>query len=116
MEFRELEEKVLEWAQDRGILDKATPLAQGKKTLEEVEELLEALHHQSIKADTYTNSKGILVKTHEEVQDALGDIFVTIIIGAKLQGLDLIDCLGSAYDIIAKRTGVMKNGVFVKDV
>ena len=41
MNYQELEAKVLEWAKDKGILEKATPLAQANKTLEEVEELSE---------------------------------------------------------------------------
>ena len=41
MNYQELEEEVLEWADDKGILEKATPLAQANKTLEEVEELSE---------------------------------------------------------------------------
>ena len=36
MNYQELEAKVLEWASDKGILEKATPLAQANKTLEEV--------------------------------------------------------------------------------
>ena len=39
MNYQELEAKVLEWAGEKGILEKATPLAQANKTLEEVEEL-----------------------------------------------------------------------------
>ena len=39
MEYQELETRVLDWADDKGILEKATPYAQAKKTFEEVEEL-----------------------------------------------------------------------------
>ena len=35
MNYQELEAKVLEWAGEKGILEKATPLAQANKTLEE---------------------------------------------------------------------------------
>jgi phosphoribosyl-ATP pyrophosphohydrolase len=34
---------------------------------------------------------------------------------AESQGLDLEDCLQSAYDVISKRTGKMINGTFIKD-
>jgi NTP pyrophosphatase (non-canonical NTP hydrolase) len=47
--------------------------------------------------------------------DALGDILVTIIIQAEMQGLKLEECLESAYNVISKRTGKMINGTFVKD-
>ena len=115
MNYQELETKVLEWADDKGILEKATPLAQAEKTLEEVQELLEAVNAQEKKHYFFTNTKGKEVITADEIKDALGDILVTIIIGAELQGLKLEDCLESAYNVISKRTGKMVDGVFVKD-
>lgn len=99
MKYTELEQRVIAWAGEKGILEKATPMAQGLKTLEEVNELL----------------TGINKNDPEEIQDALGDILVTIIIGAELQGLELLNCLESALNIIEKRTGSMQNGTFVKD-
>lgn len=113
--YSELEKNVLDWADDRGILEKATPLAQARKTEEEVNELLEACVAQHAGFETFTNSKGKLVNTEEELKDALGDILVTIIIGAELQGLQLEDCLASAYEVISKRKGSMINGQFVKE-
>jgi hypothetical protein len=32
-----------------------------------------------------------------------------------MQGLELVKCLESAYNVIAKRTGKMVDGQFVKD-
>lgn len=115
MKYDELEDLVIAWADEKGILDKATPLAQARKTEEEVNELLEACVAQHGGFATFTNSKGKLVSTEEELKDALGDILVTIIIGSELQGLSLLDCLQSAYDIISKRSGKMVDGQFVKD-
>jgi hypothetical protein len=40
---------------------------------------------------------------------------VTIIIQAKMQNMSLVECLEGAYNIIAKRTGKMVDGQFVKD-
>mgnify|MGYP001814076701 CR=1 FL=1 len=51
-----------------------------------------------------------------EIIDAMGDIMVTLIIQAKMQGLKLEECLESAYNVISKRTGKMINGQFVKDI
>jgi len=99
MNYLNLEERVLMWAENKGILDNAKPINQGLKTLEEVNELL----------------TGIVTDDREEIKDAFGDILVTIIIGAELQGLNLLDCLESALNIIEKRTGKMINGQFVKD-
>ena len=99
MDYLELEALVLTWAEEKGILKNATTMRQAEKTHEEVLELMAAIDDDNM----------------SEIEDALGDILVTIIIQAKMQGLNLMDCLESAYNIISKRTGVMKNGQFVKD-
>jgi len=91
--------EVLEWATDKGILKNGTKSAQAFKTLEESGELIAAI------ATGY----------QDEVDDALGDIFVTIIIQAELQGVRLDDCLIRATNVITRRTGEMINGSFVKD-
>lgn len=114
-EYRELENLVIQWAKDKGILDKATPLAQANKTLEEVNELIEACTAQANGEEMFVNDKNQLKNTSGEIADALADILVTIIIGAKLQGLDLVNCLSDVYDIISKRTGKMIDGQFKKD-
>jgi len=97
--YIELENLVINWAKEKGILEKATPMAQCLKTIEEVYELQTAIA---------TNDR-------EEIIDALGDILVTIIIQAEMQGLSLESCLQSAYNVISMRTGKMVNGQFVKD-
>lgn len=97
--YNQLEDLVIDWAKEKGILEKATPVKQAYKTLEECGELLHAIG---------SDNKG-------EIIDSLGDILVTIIIQAEMQGLKLTDCLESAYNVISKRTGVMKDGQFHKD-
>jgi NTP pyrophosphatase (non-canonical NTP hydrolase) len=97
--YNDLEVLVLGWAEQKGIFLKGTPRAQAGKTMEEVQELIDAI-------DT---------ENKIEIIDALGDILVTIIIQAEMQGLSLTECLESAYNVIAKRTGKMVNGQFVKD-
>jgi len=99
MKYNELESLVIAWATQKGILDKGTPAAQCDKTLEEVFELHEAI---------FKNDR-------DEIIDALGDILVTIIIQAEMQGLKLEDCLQSAYNVISKRKGQMIDGQFVKE-
>jgi NTP pyrophosphatase (non-canonical NTP hydrolase) len=88
-----------QWAEEKGILSKATPIKQAMKTQEEVNELLSA----------------ILDDNRDEIKDAIGDIMVTLIIQCKMQSMDLEDCLESAYNVIKNRTGKMVDGVFVKD-
>ena len=115
MGYKELEDKVIQWGQEKGILDKATSLTQAGKTLEELEELIEALQYEEEGFGRFVNSKGRYVNTQEEIKDAYGDLLVTLILGAEMKNLKLEDCLQSAYEIISKRTGKMINGVFVKD-
>lgn len=97
--YRQLEALVEDWAEDKGIIKNGTPTAQALKTLEECNELIDAIDKEH---------KG-------ETVDALGDVLVTLIIQAKMQGVDLLDCLQIAYDVISKRTGKMENGMFIKD-
>ena len=99
MDYFELEAVVEVWAHEKGILNKATPMAQALKTLEETTELCTAINSDD----------------REEIIDAMGDIMVTLIIQAKMQNVSLEYCLESAYNVISKRTGKMINGQFVKD-
>jgi NTP pyrophosphatase (non-canonical NTP hydrolase) len=98
-DYFELECAIEVWAEEKGILAKATPIKQAMKTQEELTELCNA----------------ILNDDKEEIKDAIGDIVVTLIIQAKMQGLTIEECLNTAYDVISKRTGQMINGQFVKD-
>ena len=116
MNYQELEKLVLKWANDKGILEKATPMAQANKTLEEVNELLFAITmRDKLNINLITNESGVVFNSNDEIKDAFGDILVTIIIGAKLQGLRLEDCLESAYNVIKNRNGKMVDGQFIKD-
>lgn len=115
MEFKELNEKVIEWADNKGILNIATPKSQLGKTKEEVEELTEALEAQDEGLFEFVNSKGETKNTDFEIEDSIGDILVTLIIQAKMQNIDIVKALELAYDTISKRTGKMVNGVFVKN-
>ena len=100
MDYYELECAVEEWAQEKGIMYKANPMAQALKTLEECTELCTAINN----------------KNREEIIDAMGDIMVTLVIQAKIQNVSLESCLETAYKVISKRTGRMINGTFIKDL
>ena len=115
MQYKELEPLVIQWAKEKGILEKATALTQIEKTQEELDETREALFWDSKHVFQYENKKGKLVNTKEEIKDGYGDQLVTLIIGAHMNGLKLEDCLGTAYNVISKRTGSMINGQFVKN-
>ena len=87
------------WATDKGIYDKGNSHIQYLKMLEEAGELAQAL----------------LNKDKAEIKDAIGDMIVVLTSIAKFEDMFIEDCIKSAYDVIAKRTGKMVNGTFVKD-
>ena len=106
-DFHQLNELVINWASEKGILDKATPLAHISKTMEEVHETMLAIAAQANGLDEFINFKGETCNTADEILDGFGDILVTVLIGLKMQGLDALVCLQSAYDVISKRTGTL---------
>lgn len=113
--FHELNERTIKWADEKGILEKATSLAQIEKTIEEVEETKLAIMHQEIGAESFITQKGNIAFVKDEIKDGFGDILVTVLIGCKMQGLDPLDCLETALNVIEKRTGKIINGFFIKD-
>ncbi len=86
------------WAKDRGIYDKGNSHTQYVKLMEEAGELAEAL----LKNDKY------------EIKDAIGDMVVVLTNLAALEGMQIENCIDSAYSEIANRKGKMENGTFVK--
>ena len=99
LKFEQLEKRVINWAEEREIFDRATRLSQHVKTNEEVNELFE----------------GIVNNDHLEIKDAIGDICVTLIIQARMNDSSVCECLELAYNEIEYRTGSVQNGIFVKD-
>jgi NTP pyrophosphatase (non-canonical NTP hydrolase) len=102
MEIHEIINCVREWGIAKGIIGpegKATERGQLAKLLEEVGELQHAIRDNI---------------EHEKI-DAIGDCTVVLILLADLIGVPFEECLGTAYDVISKRTGKMVDGQFVKD-
>lgn len=100
MSYADLEMKIIQWGEARGIVQNSTPAAQAKKTLEELDELYAAIRD---------NDRVAMV-------DAYGDILVTLIMGCACADLDLVDCLGHAYNEIKDRKGHLSpEGIFVKE-
>lgn len=101
MSYAEVEMKVVQWGEARGIVQNATAMSQAIKTLEETTELLAAINKKNI----------------EETKDAVGDIVVTLIMVCAVLDINLVDCLKGAYAEIKDRKGYLtKEGVFVKEV
>ena len=101
MSYADLEMKVIQWGEARGIVQNSTPMAQLRKTLEEVDELSDAITNKDLAA----------------MKDAYGDILVTLIMGCATADIDLVECLELAYNEIKDRKGYLtKDGIFVKEV
>jgi NTP pyrophosphatase (non-canonical NTP hydrolase) len=98
--MQDLVEKIESWARDRQIIPNSTPLAQLMKTVSELGELADA----TLKSD------------RAGIMDGVGDVIVTLVIYAALQGVTVEDCLASAYGEIKDRKGTLTpEGVFVKE-
>lgn len=101
MSYAEVEMKVVQWGEARGIVQNATAMSQAIKTLEEVTELLDALNKKDL----------------DEAKDAIGDVVVTLIMVCAVLDVDLVQCLRGAYNEIKDRKGYLtKEGVFIKQV
>jgi len=94
----EIMHDVVVWGRDKKIDD---PVMQFAKMNEEVGELA----HELTRARFHNSA----------VEDALGDIFVTLIILADILGYDLHDCLQEVYETIKNRSGHTSHGSFIKD-
>lgn len=86
------------WAKNRN-LHTADPNKQMLKLMEEVGEL----------------AQGMAKDDGRQVVDSIGDIYIVLTILSMQLGLDVEDCINTAYEEIKDRKGRMVNGVFVKE-
>lgn len=100
MTLENLEKLINEWGAMKGILPNPDAKAQWKKSAEELQELWEAIEAGDAK----------------EARDAIGDIFVTLVMQTNAWNFTMLECVQAAYDEIKDRTGKMVDGQFVKDV
>lgn len=103
MSIEALEERVIEWAKDRGIFEQSTPLTRYRKMAEEFEELTDELFPPDGGAENL-----------DAIKMEAGDVLVTLINLLHPYGLNLETCLSAAYEKIKDRTGEMRNGTYVK--
>ena len=96
----ELCELVAEWAGNRGLLKHENANRQFLKVAEELGEL----------------AAGMARQREDEIVDALGDVFVTLVILSHQLGWRPEVALEVAYNEIKNRTGKTVNGVFIKDI
>lgn len=112
MSYAQTEIEVVRWAEQRGIVQNSTPLAQARKTLEEAGELLEA----AAAMQAWRTDSDECKKYRGMYKDAIGDVLVTLIVGSACADVDVVNCLEQAYAEINGRKGYLRaDGVFVKE-
>lgn len=89
--------KVVEWHEDRNLIEGATDKDQVLKLIQEVGELSDSVCCQM------------------DIKDDIGDCLVILINIAARNKTNLQECLEVAYNDIKDRKGRMIDGIFVKD-
>ena len=93
-----MEQLIRQWAYDRN-LHGGHPHTQFLKMVEEQGELAEAL---------------VKKRSMDDIQDAIGDVFVTLVILAQQLDTSVDECAKIAYDTIKDRQGMTIDGTFIK--
>lgn len=116
MEFKELQEKVLEWADSHDLLHEENADKQFMKFIEEVFEFKTEFDTGREQFIVYTIDRRIKFtpNTLKNMKLEMGDVFVTLIILCKQLGIDPQRCLELAYEKIKDRQGKTIDGTFVK--
>jgi len=124
MSYADVEMKIVQWGEARGIIQNGKPIGQAKKTLEEAGELIEATAKLDAIRDVIRVCPEVdkdkidtLVQRYLlEAEDAIGDVAVTLIMGCGTMDVGFVECLKSAYDEIKHRKGYLNpQGIFVKE-
>lgn len=96
------EQDIIRWGIARNLIGptgEATRVGQQAKTEEEVRELADAIAADDLEA----------------ARDAIGDVYVTLVMQAQMWGLSMTECIEAAWNEIKDRKGRMINGIFVKE-
>ena len=109
MTFDELEATVVQWHQDRDLLDGSTDYIQVRKLEEEVHELHEDIKHNL----AATNEPKYYNKV--DLRDELGDCLVVLVNIATRNNFSLYEALEYSFAKINGRKGTMVDGMFVKE-
>lgn len=75
IKMKDLNDKIIQWAEDRGIFEKSSPIKQQRKTVEEMGELFEAVN----KGNT------------DDIKMEIGDVYVTLVLQAKMNNAKIRD-------------------------
>lgn len=99
------------WGKDITILASNSATHGYITTLEEdTIKLLDGMQNNLLKLYSF-----VAIMNQSSAEYILGMIVAELHVLAERYGLTLDECLQHAYDVISKRTGVVVNGVFIKD-
>lgn len=91
---------VVAWGSARKIIEYGNPLTQSIKTLEEVTELISAINRDDM----------------AEIEDAIGDVMVTLAMICAQKQISMVNCFAGAYEVIKDRKGYLRqDGMFIKE-
>jgi NTP pyrophosphatase (non-canonical NTP hydrolase) len=93
-----LTEQIQQWSIDRNL-----PTSDKKSQLVKVGEAVGEVAAAIVRGDD------------ELLQDAIGDVFVTIVILSQCSGLDFTECVRHAYNEIKDLKGKLVDGIFIKE-
>lgn len=110
MNFKDLKDKVLSWADDKDLLHTENAGKQFMKVVEEVFEFKTEWDKSNLRWLSGDKKDNIL----KDIKLEMGDVFVTLIILCEQIGIDPVECLSMAYKKISKRKGRTIGGTFVK--
>lgn len=122
MTFKELEEKVLDWADGHELLKPENADKQFMKFIEEVFEYKTEFDILYNYRKYYRDRGQYIPSTHKAEYERIkkkaamemGDIFVTLLIHCYQLGIDPVECLEMAYKKIKNRKGKTVDGQFIK--
>ena len=129
MELTRLLSKTIQWHHDRDTINGATDWTQSGKLLEEFIELIAAQYYEK-SPEQIANTmhemvddlllrgriKSVSFDDRESAKlDAVGDMMVVLANIAERNQSSLETCLSIAYNEIKDRSGVMRNGMFIKE-
>ena len=80
------------------------------------------LHNQDHKMQTIKAGeemgelfKAVVKNDRDELIDAVGDTYVTLVILCQQLGIEIADCVHAAYNEIKDRKGKLVDGTFIKE-
>lgn len=123
MTFKELQGKVLDWADSHDLLNGENADKQFMKFIEEVFEYKTEFDILYNYKKFYRDRGEYIPSSHmaeyerikKKAKMEMGDIFVTLLVHCDQLGIDPVDCLEMAYEKIKNRKGKTVDGKFIKE-